>query len=281
MKRANLLVLLMAGCSLSSMPLPAFATQSASTGKFAGDVNAALTSARADNKDKRFADAEALMLPITTSQPALILPWIELGNAQIGLQKYADAEKSFKIALGIDPATLKQAQGDDFFAPEGANSVAPEATRASRNTAGGTVTNAQTRSPEIKGVSYASLGEIFIKTGRPADAEKAYDAAVQAYPQGAALYRGNETIFFFQTGNADGQLLAAEQAIKVDPARAILYYFKAQALAGKATVDPKTQKMILPPGCADAYRKYLQLDPKGQFSADAKGVLNASGLSLK
>jgi len=31
--------------------------------------------------------------------------------------------------------------------------------------------------------------------------------------------------------------------------------------------------MILPPGCAEAYQKYLQLDPKGQFSADAKGVL--------
>ena len=55
----------------------------------------------------------------------------------------------------------------------------------------------------------------------------------------------------------------------------------AQALVGKATIDSKTQKMILPPGCAEAYQKYLELDPNGSYSADAKGVLTAAGLPLK
>jgi hypothetical protein len=39
--------------------------------------------------------------------------------------------------------------------------------------------------------------------------------------------------------------------------------------------------MVLPPGCADAYQKYLELDPNGPYSADAKGVLTAAGLPLK
>jgi hypothetical protein len=78
-------------------------------------------------------------------------------------------------------------------------------------------------------------------------------------------------------GNSDAQLAAADQAIALDPARAANYYFKAQALVGKATMDPKTNKMILPPGCAEAYQKYLQMDPKGPYSADAKGVLAAAG----
>ena len=56
-----------------------------------------------------------------------------------------------------------------------------------------------------------------------------------------------------------------------------MYYFKGQALVAKATVDPKTQKMILPPGCAEAYQKYLSLDPKGPYSADAKAILSAVG----
>ncbi len=279
MKRARLAPLLIVATSLSSLSVPAYAAQDASPAKFSGDVNAALTTARADNKDKRFADAETLMLQITSAQPNLILPWIELGTAQIGLKKYKDAEKSFKIALGVDPASLKLEHHGDFYAPEEANAVAPSATRASR--VGGTVTNAESRTPEIKGVSYASLGEIYIKTGKSDEAEKAYDEAVKANPTGAALYRGNETIYFFQAGNAEGQLAAAEQAIAVDPNRAILYYFKAQALVNKATIDPKTQKMQLPPGCADAYKKYLSLDPNGQFSADAKGVLNSAGLPLK
>ncbi|HWA94644.1 MAG TPA: tetratricopeptide repeat protein [Terracidiphilus sp.] len=279
--RASLHFLLIVGCSLTSIPLSAMPIQDTSPAKVSGDINAALTAARADNKDKRFAGAEALMLPITASQPELILPWIELGTAQIGLKKYADAEKSFKIALGIDPESLKKLHSDDFYAPEGANSIAPNATRASRNTAGGTVSNAGARTPQIKGVSYASLGEIYIKTGKTDEAEKAFDEAVEANPADAPLYRGNETIYFFQTGNADGQLLAAEKAIAVDPNRAMLYYFKGQALVGKSTIDPKTQKMQLPPGCAEAYRKYLALEPKGQFSADAKGVLAAAGLPLK
>ncbi|MGA2276600.1 MAG: hypothetical protein ABSG00_03275 [Terracidiphilus sp.] len=31
--------------------------------------------------------------------------------------------------------------------------------------------------------------------------------------------------------------------------------------------------MILPPGCEDAYRKYLELAPNGSFANDVKGIL--------
>jgi hypothetical protein len=61
----------------------------------------------------------------------------------------------------------------------------------------------------------------------------------------------------------------------------MLYYFKGQALVSKATIDPSTQKMILPPGCAESYQKYLELEPNGQFSADAKGVLTGAGVAIK
>lgn len=274
------LLLALAPCFAAARPLPA-TYQDSSAAKFSGDVNAALKAARADNQEKKFAEAEALMLPFTTSQPELILPWIELGTAQIGLKKYDDAEKSFNIALGTDPASMKMKHSDDFYAPEGANTVAPEATRASRNTAGGIVSNAKSRTPEIKGVSYASLGEIYIMTGKNDEAKKAFDEAVKANPSGAAHYLGNEAIFFFQVGDDDGQLAAAEKAISVDPKRAILYYFKAQALANKATVDPETHKTQLPPGCAEAFRKYLELDPKGQFAESSEEALTSAGLPLK
>ena len=51
------------------------------------------------------------------------------------------------------------------------------------------------------------------------------------------------------------------------------YYLKGQALIQKATIDPASGKMILPPGCAEAYQKYLDLDPKGLFVNDVKGIL--------
>jgi tetratricopeptide (TPR) repeat protein len=237
-------------------------------------VNAAVIAARAATKEKRFADSEALMLKITNSNPTLIVPWIELGLAQLGLKKYPDAENSFKVGLGIDAQSLKRAHSDDFYQnPEERTAVAPTATHSSRNTVGGKANTADKRTPDILGTGYASLGEIYVHEGKIPEAEEAFDMAVKSNPPMAASYRRNETIFFFQAGNADAQFAAAEKAIALDPGRAALYYFKGQALVSKTTIDPKTQKMILPPGCAEAYQKYLSLEPNGQFAADAKGVL--------
>lgn len=249
------------------------------TKKEASNWNEMIVQARTATKDKRYGDSEALMLQATRENPNLILPWVELGLAQIGLKKYDDAENCFKIALGIDPASLQRAHSDDFYLPgNAAGVVAPMATRASRNTNGGIVDSGDKRTPDIMGTSYASLGEIYIRQGKVTEGENAFDMAVKANPVEAALYRRNEMIFFFQTGRSDEQLKAADEAIAVDPTRAMLYYFKGQALVGKATVDPKTQKIVLPPGCGEAYQKYLALEPTGQFSPDARSVLAAVGV---
>lgn len=253
------------------------------TKKESEDINAAIIAARAATKDKRYTESESLMLRATNSNPNLILPWVELGLAQIGLKKYPDAEVSFKIALGIDPASVKRAHSSDFYQQADAPGVvAPSATRASRNVAGGGVADSgEKRTPDIIGASYASLGEIYTHQGKAAEAQAAFDTAVKAFPTDAALYRRNETIFFFQAGNSDAQLAAADQAIAIDPGRAMLYYFRGQALVAKASIDPKTQKMMFPPGCIEAYQKYLDMDPNGPYSADAKAILTAAGVPLK
>ncbi len=242
-------------------------------------MNTALTEARKATAEKRYAASEALMLPITQQNPGMILPWVELGTAQLGLKKYGDAENSFKTALGIDAASLQQAEKGGFYQQSGGPGVvAATATRASRNTMGGAVTAGDSRTPEIQGVSWASLGEVYAHQGKVADAQAAFDSAAKAMPTQAATYRHNEAVVFFAAGQPEAQLAAAEQAIALDPARSVNYYFKAQALVSKASMDPKTNRMILPPGCAEAYQKYLLLEPNGQFSADAKGVLAAAGI---
>jgi tetratricopeptide (TPR) repeat protein len=253
------------------------------TKKEAGNVNADLIAARAATKEGRYPDSEALMLKVTQSNPNLVLPWIELGLAQMGMEEYDKAENSFKVALGIDPVSLAKAHDEDFYQKSDATGVvAPTATRASRNTAADVViTSGDKRTPDVLGTAYASLGEIYIHQKKYDEAKQAFDTAVKDNPAQAALYRGNETIFFFKANDADDQLAAAEQAIAIDPTRAKLYYFKGQALVSKATMDPKTQKIVLPPGCAEAYQKYLQLEPNGQFAADAKGVLTAAGVPIK
>ena len=115
------------------------------------------------------------MVKATKSNPNLILPWVELGLAQIGLKKYDAAEVSFKIALGTDPASLNRAHSDDFYqSVDASGKIAPSAMRASRNVAGGGVADSgEKRTPDIIGASNASLGEIYAHQGKIAEAQAA------------------------------------------------------------------------------------------------------------
>lgn len=237
--------------------------------------NADVIAARAANKEMRYADAEALMLNDTAASPQSSLMWIELGSAELGLKKYDQAELAYKKALGIDPESQKALHQDDFFASD------ITATRAARNTAGHTVYSNVNLNPDIVGKAYSDLGEIYARNKRTAEAQGSWDSAVKANPAKAPLYLGNETIIFYQEGNSEAQVAAAEKAIAVDPARALMYYFKGQGLVSKSTMDAKTQRLVTPPGCVEAYQKYLELDPKGKFSEEAKQTLAAAGQPLK
>lgn len=167
----------------------------------------------------------------------------QLGQAQVGLKKYDDAEDSFKKAL------------------------ATQATQPKPNIA-------------IQGMSNAGLGEVYARAGKVPEANAAFDEAAKVNPTQAGFYLRNEAVIFFQTNNADAQVAAANEALKADPNQAVLYYIIGQGLVQKATVDPKTQKIVLPPGCADAYEKYLELAPTGPYAADAKGILESAGAKV-
>jgi hypothetical protein len=87
-------------------------------------------------------------------------------------------------------------------------------------------------------------------------------------------------VIFYQMNNAGAQVAAADKAIQVDPNQPILYYLKGQGLVQSATVDAKTQRIVLPPGCADAFQKYLELAPTGPYAADVKSILEQAGEKL-
>ncbi len=127
--------------------------------------------------------------------------------------------------------------------------------------------------PEIQGLANSGLGEIYARNGKVPEAAAAYDAAVKADPTKASFYYKNEAVIYSQVGNTDAQAAAADKAIAANPNDALPYYLKGQALITKATVDPKTQRIVLPEGCGEAYQKYLDLDPNGPYSADVKGIL--------
>ena len=113
------------------------------------------------------------------------------------------------------------------------------------------------------GAAGNSLGEAYGSEGKIPESQAAYDAAAKANPPGASMYYTNEAIVMDRNNQLDATVAAAEKAIAADPAKPIPYYLKGKALINKATIDPKTQKIVAPPGTAEAYQKYLRSGANG------------------
>jgi hypothetical protein len=185
----------------------------------------------------KYTEIETLMLKDTAAKPDASVLWAQLGQAQVGLKKYPEAEATYKKVLDLETASKKP-------------------------------------NPAVQGLANSGLGEIYARTGKVPEANAAYDAAAKVNPTQAGFYLKNEAVIFFQMNNGDAQVAVADEAIKVDPTQPLVYYLKGQGLIQKATFDVKTQKIILPPGCAEAYQKYLELAPTGPYAAEVKGILN-------
>jgi len=226
----------------------------------AGATNQAVDAKTEEIKTAKYTDAEQLMSkdiaavvqmanggPLKSEYAVL---YAQLGQAQVGLKKYDDAEASYKKALDLE------------------------------NTA---------KSPqvEVQGIVEAGLGTALARQNKTDDAQAAFDAAAKINPPKAVAYLKNAAVIFYQQGNTAAQVAAADKAIAAatspnDPSLAVVYYLKGQALVGNATMapdpkDPKLQIIVLPPGCAEAYQKYLELAPTGTYAVEVKGILDQAG----
>ncbi|MGA3034621.1 MAG: hypothetical protein ABSD70_15155 [Terracidiphilus sp.] len=204
-----------------------------------------ITARTAEIRTTKYTDIETLMTKDTGLKPDEALLWVNLGYGQVGLKKYDDAITSYKKALDLENAAKKPR-------------------------------------PSVISLADAGLGEIYARTGKVQDANAAYDAAVKADPPNALLHLRNEAVIFFQENNSQAQVAAADEAIKSDPNPsdpnlAVLYYIKGQGLVQNATVDPKTNRIVLPPDCTAAYQKYLDLAPSGPYATEVAGILQQAG----
>jgi Carboxypeptidase regulatory-like domain len=194
-------------------------------------------------KAAKFADIDTLMTNDLKTMPNEALLWTNLAFAQAGEQKYDDASASYEKAITLEKATSKPRL-------------------------------------DVLAVAEAGLGEAYARNGKIPEANAAYDASAKDDPTRAAMQLRNEAVIFFQMHNSDAQVAAADEAIKVNPNDPILYYIKGQGLVGNATIDPKTNRIVLPPDCQAAYQKYLELAPTGQFADEVAGILQQAGQKI-
>lgn len=219
-------------------------------------LNEKLAAAKAASDTGDFDTAIAQTTEATQMDPTRDLLWAKLGDYQLGAGgKQTDATektKHFSEAVtdyqkAID---LKQKALDAM--PQ----KPPDATK----------TLAQ---------YYNNMGQAAAKSGKTDDAVKAYTQAAQLDPTGAGQYYYNLGAIMTNSGKVDEAIAAFDKAIAADPTRADAYYWKGVNMLGKATL--KGDKMVAPEGTAEAFNKYLELQPNGQFAEPAKQMIASIG----
>lgn len=240
---------------------------SAANAKIA-NLNALLTQARADTKAGNYDAAITSMKQATESKPDEAILWVALGDAQLG---------SADTAAKADKAAGKPLSGDTDTTQKYNDAITSYKKAIDDNAA------SKKPSPETAAAAYNQLGQAYAKLGDGKNASDAYEQAAKTLPANAGMYYFNEAATLYNAGKLDEASVAADKAIAADPKRADAYYIKAQALIPKASVDPKTQKIVAPPGCVEAYQQFLELAPPTEQARidEVKGILTGIGAQVK
>jgi tetratricopeptide (TPR) repeat protein len=230
-------------------------------------LNATLKTVRADlaaaAPDKGDVSKDvASMKEAVDAKPDTGLLWLTYGDTLLAQGKHlADADKK----AGKSPATDEDVTKSYTDAVDAyKKAVALDSAGAKPNVAG-------------EAADYNQLGNTLTALGKTEDATAAFDSAAKADPTKAGVYYKNEAAVLYNAGQMDAAGAAADKAIAVDPNAADAYFIKGQALVTKSAPDA-TGKLTAPPGCVDAYQKFLQLAPPNDPKvAQVKEVLASLG----
>jgi tetratricopeptide (TPR) repeat protein len=129
------------------------------------------------------------------------------------------------------------------------------------------------------GSYHAGLADAYARSGQTDKAVQEWATAAQNDPPNAGSYYFNEGAVLTNTGKVDEAIAAFDKALQVDPTRADAYYWKGVDLMGKATT--KGDKMVAPEGTAEAFNKYLELAPTGEYADPAKQMLATIGAPVE
>jgi len=216
-------------------------------------LGAAKTAADAGDYDTAIADLN----DANQVDPSRDLIWFKLGDYnRLSAAKQTDpAEKQKRFGAAIEAyqkaIDLKTATPDKDPAKQAANLAA----------------------------YYNNLAEAYAKSNRVDDAVKTYALAAQTEPSSAAQYYFNTGAVLTNAGKVDDAIAAFDKVIATDPNRADAYYWKGVNMIGKATLQG--DKMVAPPGTAEAFNKYLELQPTGTYADAAKQMLASIGGSVE
>lgn len=201
--------------------------------------------------------------------------WCQLGSVYLastnGQTDPAEKTKRYTEAYtnlqkGID---LENKESDAQAAATGAPPKKPEEVAADANR---------------KASCYNNLGSAALHIGKADEAATSYKKAADLDPTHAGAYYFNLGVVLHTSAkDADGRKQAAaafDKAIAADPNKAEAYYLKGADLIALATSD-SSGKLSAPEGTAEAFQKYLELQPNGPHAEEAKQMLTALNQTIE
>jgi tetratricopeptide (TPR) repeat protein len=227
--------------------------------KTVGTLNEKLKAARAASEAKDYDTAIATLNDANQIDATRDPIWYELGNAYLSSaakqtdpaekqKRYELAGADYQKAIDLRGAS-EQAQKD----PDNNKKLA---------------------------AYYNNLAQAYSKSNKIDEAVADYTKAAQLDPPGAASYYFNVGAVYTNMGKADDAIAAFDKTIAADPTKAIAYYWKGINLIAKETIG-KDGKAVAPAGTAEAFQKYLELDPSGPYAQPAKDMLASIGASIE
>ncbi|HUK87646.1 MAG TPA: carboxypeptidase regulatory-like domain-containing protein [Terriglobales bacterium] len=121
---------------------------------------------------------------------------------------------------------------------------------------------------QLLGVAYSHAGKID-------EAVAEMNSAALADPTKAAQYYFYGGVLLSDQKQPQQAVAAFDKAIAANPSFADPYYFKGVNLVAQAKTE--NGKLVAPAGTAEAFKKYLELDPNGKYAASAKAQLGRVG----
>ena len=188
--------------------------------------------------------AVSIMQEATRQDPGQDVLWGSLGQSYLGAKQYPEAIEALKKGVALNPE------------------------RHEYHNLLGTAYLRLRRMDDALG-EFRTAFELNDKN--PGDPKHDDNASLYCYNAGAVLtiqVKSNEAIAAF------------DKAIAADPKKAEAYYQKGINLIAKAVVD-KDGRMSAPAGTEEAFRKYLELSPNGQFADTVKQMLAMIGAKIE
>jgi tetratricopeptide (TPR) repeat protein len=222
-------------------------------------LNEKLAQAKAAEDAGNWDQAVAIMQETANLDPAKDLLWARLGDVHLGAGKAIEK---------TDQAAAKQHYAQSAEAYQKALAI------------------------KQAGAYHNNYGQALARNGKPKEALQEYTAAAQVDPPNAPMYFFNAgaTLTNESMSERDAALrqkyideanAAFDKAIQAKPDYAEAWFQKGLNLFANAKVDPKTNKITPPEGTADAFQKYLELEPQGKHAEEAKGIITSLGESVQ